>query len=173
MKNTNTNHIPTNGNCKRVRDITINKTYGSFTEAALVNGVSLQAISQAVNKKSLCNGHRFVLESELYKSHDLLCEESAKANAREAKAHERASRAEAKVAEMEAELSEYRQWKAEQEAARKAEEKKQEKISKLEKKLAIYDRMFDQCVKRMEDIALKRSDIEAELNTIKGNGGAM
>ena len=112
--------FPHNGNCKKVRDITNNISYGSVTEAAKKNGVSLPAMSVAIRNGYLCNGFHFMFEEELHKNTDVLCAENAKANAR-------ADRAEAKVAEMESEMAEFHQWKMEQEAKRKAEEEARRK----------------------------------------------
>ena len=118
MNTINTNEIkfPTNGNCKKVRDITNNISYGSVTEAAKKNGVSLPVMSVAIRKGYLCKGSHFMFEEDLHKNTDVLCAENAKANAR-------AVKAEARVTKMEAEMAEFHQWKVEQEAKRKAEEK--------------------------------------------------
>jgi predicted RNase H-like nuclease (RuvC/YqgF family) len=150
MANINMTRIPTNGNCKKVRDITNNISYGSMTETAIAKGVSPQAVSMAVHKGTLCNGCILVLESELHKSTDRLCDQIAKANVRAAKANERATKAEEKLSNYhitKSEMEEFRKWKAEQKAKAEAEAKRLE----AERKAEEADR------KRKEELAKKIS----------------
>ena len=181
MKNTNMNRIPTNGNRKSVRDITNNIRYGSFTEAAMAKGVAIASVSYAVNKGKMCKGCRLVLESELYKNSDLLCEEIAKANAREAKANERAKAKLAKMHELEAKAAAYDRLMAEQEAARKAEEerleterkaeeKRQAKIAKLTGKISRLNRLLDRTEAKMNKMYNERTKFEMELEELLDNG---
>lgn len=164
MKNTN---IPTNGNCKAVRDITNNIKYGSMTEVAMKMGVNIASVSYAVGHKGLCKGCRLVLESELYKNSDLLCEEIAKANAREAKANDRTNKVKAKLAaahELESEIAEFRRWKAEQEAKRKAEEERQRKIAKAKEKVEKYKAQYQRLNAKLKAIEEKWCVAEDELD---------
>lgn len=133
MKNTNENNFPTNGNCKRVRDLTTGKEYGSITETAITIGVTYQAVSMAIKNEGLCKGHRLILVKDLHDNIDILCEENAKAN-------RRAAKAEAKIAKMETEMAEYRKWKAEQERVRKEEETKAKTICAAEKEVLKYEK---------------------------------
>jgi hypothetical protein len=134
MKKANEINFPTNGNCKKVKDLTTGKEYGSITETAIVIEVTAQAVSNAIKNKTLCKGHRFILVKDLHDNIEVLCEESAKANARADKAIVRATKAEAKLSEMEAEMAEFRKWKAYQEAKRRAEEKaRKEEEARLER----------------------------------------
>lgn len=168
---TNTN-IPTNGNCKAVRDITNNIRYGSMTEAAMANGVRLSSMSYAISHGGLCNGNHFVLESELYKSGDVLCAENAKANVRAAKANERAKKAEAQLVAMEDEMAEFRKWKAEREAKRKAEEQHKRAVEKAEAKVAKYE---DECEKlnaKCKVAADNLTKAKMELAMVKAKGVA-
>lgn len=122
--------FPTNGNCKKVRDITNNIDYGSVTEAAKKNNVSLPVMSTAIRKGYLCKGSRFMFVEDLHKNTDKLCEENAKANARAAKAEARLS----DMADVIAKAKAYDKLMAEQEAKRKAEEARLEKIRKAEER---------------------------------------
>lgn len=126
----NENEFPTNGNCKRVRNITNNIDYGSVTEAAKKNDVSISVMSTAINKGYLCKGSRFMFVEELHKNTDKLCEENAKANARAAKAEARLSN----MADVLAKAKAYDKLMAEQEAKRKAEEKRLEMERKAKEK---------------------------------------
>lgn len=171
------NHIPTNGNCKGVRDITNDIHYDSMTVAAMAKGVRLSSLSYAVKHETPCKGSYFVLESELYKSGDKLCAENAKANRRAAKANARANKAEARVAEMESELAEFRKWKAEQEAIRKAEEerlererkeeeKRQAKVIKLEDKIERLETLIDRKRNEEQKLVAKRNKALNELKAL-------
>lgn len=146
------NHIPCNGNCKKLRDITNNIKYGSMTEAAKANGVSIQAVSTAVANGTPCNGVLLVLESELHKNTDKLCEQAAKANAREAKANER-------LALQEAELAEFRLWKAE----REAEAKRQEELRKAKEK---HEAKIAKAKEKTDRLALKLANYTAKVNSV-------
>lgn len=155
----NANHIPTNGNCKKVRDITNNIRYGSFTEVAMKKGVTIASVSLAVKNGTLCKGCRLVLESELHKNPDLLCDQLAKANAREAKAYEKLS----KMHELESEMAEFRKWKAEQEAARKAEEARLEKERKEKERVKkLVDTARSKVAKCGERVDKHKANIDAE-----------
>ena len=169
MKNTNKaneTNFPTNGNCKRVKDLTTGKEYGSITETAITLGVTGQAVSTAIKKETLCKGHRLVLVKDLHDSIEVICEESAKANAR-------ANRAEAKLSEIETEMAEFRKWKAEQEAKRKAEEKmrkeeekRQALISKAKEKIAKYTTDREKVSTQLQKIDDKLLMAETELATL-------
>lgn len=148
MKNTNNtikaNEIkfPTNGNCKKVKDLTTGKEYGSITETAIILGVTGQAVSSAIEKKGYCKGHRLILLKDLHDNIEDICAESAKANARADKAIERAMKAEAREVKAKEKLSSmeeiiakakaYDQMMAEKERERKEEEARIEKERKEE-----------------------------------------
>jgi septal ring factor EnvC (AmiA/AmiB activator) len=165
--------FPTNGNCKHVKDLTTGKEYGSITETAIVIKVTAQAVSNAIKNKTLCKGHRFILVKDLHDNIDVLCEESAKANARAAKA-------EAKLSEMEelrAKAKAYDQLMAEQEAKRKAEEarlekerkkeeKRQEKITKLEDKIERLETLIDRKRNEEQKLVAKRNKALEELKAL-------
>ena len=169
--------FPTNGNCKAVRDITNDIKYGSVTEAAIANGVSLQAMSAAIRNGNLCNGNRLMFEKDLHSNTDKLCEENAKANARAAKA-------EAKLSEMEelrAKAKAYDKLMAEQEKARKeeearlererkAEEKRQAEITKLENKIERLETLIDRERDKTQKLVDKRNKALAELKALMDNG---
>lgn len=159
MTNTNMNRIPTNGNCKAVRDITNNKRYGSITEAAMANGVSLQAVSVAISKGKLCNGNVFMLEKDLHKCTDVLCEQIAKANARAVKAEA-----------TETEMAEFRQWKAEREMARKAKEEYEAAITKANAKVARRREICERLEGKLQMATARLMEAESELESLKGNG---
>lgn len=160
------NHIPCNGNCKKIRDITNNIKYGSMTEAAKANNVTLSAISLAVRDGTPCNGALFVLESELHKHSDKLCEQTAKANARAAKANER-------LALQESEMAEFRLWKAEREAEAKrqeelckAKEKRERKIAELKAKVNHQQEVVDNANARAATETNKLMALEMELEAL-------
>ena len=170
-------NFPTNGNCKRVRDITNNIPYGSITEAAIKNSVTIQAMSKAIRDERLCNGSLFMLEVDLEKNKDKLCEQAAKANARAAKAEARLSGMEDIIAKAKA----YDKLMAEQERARKeeearlekerkAEEKRQAKITKLETKIERYGELISRVEKKREKLWAKQMDAIIELEALKNNG---
>lgn len=163
---TNTNNIPTNGNCKAVRDITNNIKYGSVTEAARANGVTIPTMSQAINNKHLCNGKSFRFEKDLHENTDELCAENAKANAR-------AVRAEARVAEMESEMAEFRKWQAEQErirkqqeAERKAKEELEKAIAKMNEKVTMYQAEVERRKAKLNVAEQKLMCAEIELEAL-------
>lgn len=173
----NNTNFPTNGNCKRVRDITTGKKYGSITEAAIVIGVSSQAVSNSVKKNGWCKGHKLILEKDLHDSIDVLCEENAKANRRATKEMERADKAEAKIAEMESEMTEFRKWKAEQEAKRLAEERRLEaerlakekwleKKAKAEAKLARRTEICEHLAAKLANAEKRKMQAEIELEAL-------
>jgi hypothetical protein len=173
--------FPTNGNCKRVKDITTGKEYGSITETAIILGVTGQAVSAAIKNEGWCKGHRLILVKDLHDNIDTLCEESAKANAR-------ADRAEAKISEMETEMAEYRKWKAEQEAKRKAEEevrkaeearlererkeeeKRQKLIAQKKNKIAQYEAEVERRKAKLAYAEQKLMCAEIELEALMDNG---
>lgn len=160
------NETKINGNCKGVRDITNNVHYDSMTIAAAAKGVRLSSLSYAVKYETPCKGSHFVLESELYKRGDKLCEENAKANVRAAKANERADKAEAKLSEMEAELAEYRKWKAEQEAKREAEEKHKMDIEKAKEKVARRTEICERIAAQLTNAEKRKMEAEIELEAL-------
>lgn len=159
MKNATETKI--NGNCKGVRDITNNVYYPSMTVAAAAKGVKQSSISYAVKNGTLCKGCHLVLENELYKSGEKICEETAKANVRAAKERERADRYEAQLKANEVEMAEFRQWKAEQEAKRKAEEKAaKEEAARLEKERKAEEKRQAMIVAAQNKIARYNNKIE-------------
>lgn len=179
----NENQFPTNGNCKKVKDLTTGKEYGSITETAIVIEVTAQAVSSAIKNKTLCKGHRLVLVKDLHDNIEVLCEESAKANARAEKAIARAVNAEAKLSEMEelrAKAKAYDKLMADQEAKRKAErariekerkeeEKRQAKITKLEDKIERLETRIDEERAKTQNLVTKRNKALDELKALMDN----
>ena len=176
MKNTNTqntNEIKVNGNCKKVRNITLDILYDGVKYAAKANGVANSTMSVAIREGYLCNGSRFMFEDELHNNTDKLCAENAKANAR-------ANRAEAKLSEMEelrANAKAYDKLMAEQEAKRKAEEaqlekerkaeeKRQAKITKLEDKIERLETLIERERAKTQKLLTKRSKALDELKVL-------
>ena len=180
----NENNFPTNGNCKKVKDLTTGKEYGSITETAITIGVTQGAVSYAIKNGGWCKGHHIMLLTDLHDNIEVICEESAKANARAAKETARANKAEAKVAELESEMAEYRKWKVEQEAKRKAEEKarkeeeerlererkeeekRQAKITKLEDKIERLETLIDRKDDERRKLVDKRNKALNELKAL-------
>lgn len=165
--------FPTNGNCKKVKDLTTGKEYGSITETAIVIGVTSQAVSNAIQSKSLCKGHRLILVKDLHDNIEVLCAENAKANAR-------ANRAEAKLSEMEelrAKAKAYDKLMADQETKRKAEEaqiekerkeeeKRQAKITKLEDEIERLETRIDEERAKTQKLVTKRNKALEELKAL-------
>lgn len=171
MKKTNmnkANETHVNGNSKGVRDITNNIYYPSMTLAAMAKNVRLSSLSYAVKHETPCKGSHFILESELYKNGDKLCEENAKANARAEKANVRANQAEAREKALLDEMAEFHQWKAEQEAKRKAEEKaRKEEEARLERERKEEEKRQKLIAQKKEKIAQFEAEVErrkAKLN---------
>ena len=169
----NENEFPTNGNCKKVRNITNNTDYGSVTEAAKRNNVSISVMSTAINKGYLCNGYRFMFVEELHKNTDKLCEENAKANERAAKAEARLS----DMADVIAKAKAYDKLMAEQEAKRKAEEKRLEMerkakeehekaIAKAKDKAARYEAEFERRKEKLNLCGDKLMAAQIELEAL-------
>lgn len=172
MKNTINNqkaneiNFPTNGNCKKVKDLTTGKEYGSITETAIIIGVTAQAVSNAIKNEGWCKGHRLMLLKELHDNIDVICDESAKANAR-------ADRAEAREKALLEEMAEFRKWKAEKEAEerrleeeRKAKEAHDKAIAKAQEKVSKYEAMRERKAEQLKSVEDKLMQAEIELEAL-------
>ena len=189
MKNTNNTIIeatateikfPTNGNCKRVKNLTTGAEYGSITETAIVLETTMQAVSHAIINKHLCKGNKLILLKDLHDSIDEVCDEAAKANRRAAKAYaraekeaRRADKLATKMTSMEEEMAEFRAWKAEQEEKRKAEEakrkeeeKRQALIAKKREQISKYEDMRKRKMEQVNSIDNKIMQVEMELEAL-------
>ena len=170
MTNTNITieaNFPTNGNCKRVKDLTTGKEYGSITETAITLKVTGQAVSSAIRNNSYCKGHKLMLVKDLHDNIEALCEENAKAN-------KRADKYEAKLKSMEEEMAEYRLWKAEREAEakrieaeRKAKEDHEKAIAKAKAKIEMYTAECERREAKLQLAVGKLMAAEMELKALE------
>ena len=126
----------TNGNCKKVYIVELDKACTSMTDAAEVIGCSLDAVSNVIRgKQKTCRGYHIIDLSKAGEAFPQMVTCLSEINMHRVKAKAKTP----KVEMTSEEVKEFRKWKADKEAKRKAEEKARKAEEREQKRKAKHE----------------------------------